>query len=190
MPTTRKRTQSRSRINQAVRAGRKALLSAEKRIPPDLRRQIDRSIKDGQKRFDAVVKDVRSRVSKANAPEEINRALKRFGDFSKQVEGLARSLTARTQSATSGRSARRTTATRRTATRKPASTRKATATRKSTTARKPATRKAAARKAAPTRKPAARRTTRRSAAAEAPMAAPMPPAVPGAPIVPMGPGAV
>ena len=185
MPTPRKRAQSRSRINQAVRAGRKALRSAEKRIPPDLRRQIDRSIKDGQKRFDAVVKDVRSRVSKANAPEEINRALKRFGDFSKQVEGLARSLTARTQSATTARSTRRASATRRTATRKAASTRKATATRKPATARKPATRKAAA-----ARKPASRRPTRRSAAAEAPMVAPMPPAVPGAPIVPMEPGPV
>lgn len=185
MPTPRKRAQSRSRINQAVRAGRKALRSAEKRIPPDLRRQIDRSIKDGQKRFDAVVKDVRSRVSKANAPEEINRALKRFGDFSKQVEGLARSLTARTQSATTARSTRRASATRRTATRKAASTRKATATRKAATARKPATRKAAA-----ARKPATRRPTRRSAAAEAPMVAPMPPAVPGAPIVPMEPGPV
>ena len=186
MPTTRKRTQSRSRINQAVRAGKKALRSAEKRIPPDLRRQIDRSIKDGQKRFDAVVKDVRTRVSKANAPDEINRALKRFGDFSKQVEGLARSLTARTASATKSSSSRRTTSTRRTATRKPASTRKAAAPKKPAAARKPATRKAAA-----TRKPATRRTTRRrSAAAEAPVVTPMPPAVPGAPIVPMGPGPV
>ncbi|TMG28513.1 MAG: hypothetical protein E6H97_04555 [Chloroflexi bacterium] len=41
-----------------MKAGRKALRQAEKRIPPDLRRQIERGIKDGQERFDATVKDI------------------------------------------------------------------------------------------------------------------------------------
>jgi len=141
------------------------LKQAERRIPPDLRRQIDRTIKDGQKRFDATVKDVRARVSKATAPSEIERALKRFGDFSKQVEGMARQLTARTQSATRATTARRT-----------------TARRSATPSRRATARRATAKKAtATTRKPATRRTTTRRRAT---MVTPMPPAVPEAPIAP------
>jgi hypothetical protein len=152
-------------LNQAVKAGRKALRQAEKRIPPDLRRQIERGIKDGQKRFDATVKDVRARVSKATAPGEIDRALKRFSGLSKQFEGLARTLTARAAAATRG------TAPRRTTTRGPATG------RATTPKRKPAPRKPAARKPA-ARKPAARRRPRRAAA---PAIVTAPPAVPEAP---------
>ena len=159
----RRRTASQSPLNQAVKAGRKALRRAEKQIPTDLRRQINRSIADGQKTFNAVVKDIRTRVSKATAPGEMDRALKRFGDLSKQVEGLARSLTARAASATRPAPARRT-ATRRAATRPAAKPR--------ATARKPATRKTAAR---PT-------NTRRKASAAVVTA---PPAVPEAPAEPM-----
>ncbi|HEV2217826.1 MAG TPA: hypothetical protein VGV88_09650 [Candidatus Dormibacteraeota bacterium] len=159
----RRRTVPRSRLNQAVKAGRKALRQAEKRIPTDLRRQINRSIADGQKTFNAVLKDIRTRVSKATAPGEMDRALRRFGDLSKQVEGLARNLTARAASATGTASARRP-ATRRTAARPAAKPR--------ATARKPATRKTAT-----------RRTTSRRKASPAVVTAP--PAVPEAPAEPM-----
>ena len=159
MPTRRRPT-PRSPLNRAVKAGKKALRQAEKRIPPDLRRQIERGIKDGQKRFDATVKDVRSRVSKATAPGEIDRALKRFSGLSKQFEGLARTLTARAAAATRGTAPQRTT-TRRTATR-----------RTTTAKRKPVARKPAA------RKPAPRRSPRRAAA---PAIVTAPPAVPEAP---------
>jgi len=152
----RRRPSPRSPLNRAVKAGRKALRQAEKRIPPDLRRQIERGIKDGQKRFDATVKDVRTRVSKATAPGEIDRALKRFSGLSKQFEGLARTLSARAAAATRGTAPRRTTA--------PAK-------------RKPAARKPTARKPA-TRKPAARRSPRRPAA---PPIVTAPPSVPEAP---------
>jgi len=150
-----------------VKAGRTALRQAEKRIPPDLRRQIERGIKDGQKRFDATVKDVRARVNKATAPGEIDRALKRFSGLSKQVEGLARTLSKRAAAATRGTAPRRTTTTRRTATR-----------RATTAQRKPAARKPAA------RKPAARRSPRR--ATPPPPVVMAPPAVPETPVGPMG----
>jgi hypothetical protein len=152
----RRRTSSRFPLNQAVKAGRKALRRAEKRIPPDLRRQIERGIKDGQKRFDATVKDIRARVSKATAPGEMDRALKRFSGLSKQVEGLARTLTARAAAATRGPAPRRTATARRTPTR-----------RATTAKRKPAA-----------RKPAARRSRRR---ASAPAVVTAPPSVPEAP---------
>ena len=166
----RRRPQPRSPLNRAVKAGRKALRQAEKRIPPDLRRQIERGIKDGQKRFDATVKDVRTRVSKATAPGEIDRALKRFSGLSKQFEGLARTLSARAAAATRGTAPQRTT-TRRTA------TRRATTAKRKPAARKPAARKPAARKPA-ARKPATRRSPRRAAA---PAIVTAPPSVPEAP---------
>jgi len=160
-----------------VKAGRTALRQAEKRIPPDLRRQIERGIKDGQKRFDATVKDVRARVSKATAPGEIDRALKRFSGLSKQVEGLARTLSKRAAAATRGTAPRRTTTTRRTA------TRRATTAKRKPAARKPAARKPVARKPA-ARKPAARRSPRR--ATPPPPVVMAPPAVPETPVGPMG----
>ena len=174
----RRRPSSRSRLNQAVKAGRKALRQAEKRIPPDLRRQIERGIHDGQKRFDATVKDIRARVNKATAPGEIDRALKRFSGLSKQVEGLARTLTRRAAVATRGTAPRRSATTRRTA------TRRATTAKRKPAARKPAVRKPAAPKPA-ARKPAARRSPRRAAAPAVVMA---PPAVPEAPAEAMGSG--
>jgi len=72
---TRKRASPRSRLNRAVKAGRAALRSAEKRVPPDVRKQIDRSIKDGQKRLDAAVKDVRKRVNQAARQADLDRVM-------------------------------------------------------------------------------------------------------------------
>src|SRR2546421_336758 len=89
----RKRTTSRSRLNRAVRAGRSALAQAQRRVPPDLRRQIDRSIKDGQRRFDSTVKDIRTRVNQAAKQADLNKALKRLDGLSKQVQQLARKVT-------------------------------------------------------------------------------------------------
>lgn len=161
----RRRPSSRSPLNEAVRAGRSALKKAEKRIPPDLRRHIERSITDGQKRFDAAVKEIRTRVTKATAPGEIDRALKRFGDLSKQVESLARDLTARAASAT-GRAPARRAAPRRAATR----VRKAPAARRKPAAAVPTPRKPAPRRASPRRRRAA------PAVVVPPPAAPEPPA--------------
>ena len=161
----RKRAPSRSRLNQAVKAGRKALRQAEKRIPPDLRRQIERGIKDGQERFDATVKDIRARVKKATAPGELDRALNRFSGLSKQVEGLARTLSKRAATATRGTTPRRTTTT---------TTRRTTTRRAATAKRKTA---------------AVKRTARRSPRRTAPPAVVMtPPAVPEAPAEAMGSG--
>src|SRR5579859_1133794 len=178
---TRKRPAARSRLNRAVRAGRSALRSAEKRVPPDVRKQIDRSIKDGQKRFDAAVKDVRTRVNKAARQADLDKVMKRLDGLSKQVSQLARRVTTRPAASTATRRpAARRAATRKPAARKPAARRPA--------ARKPAARKPAARKpAAPktttaARKPAARPSTpRRTAPSMEPVIRYVPPSVPEAP---------
>ena len=173
----RKRTTSRSRLNRAVRAGRSALAQAQRRVPPDLRRQIDKSIKDGQRRFDSTVKDIRTRVNQAAKQADLNKALKRLDGLSKQVQQLARKVTSgSTRAARSTRS--RATSTRRAVTRKAA-------------ARKPARRKPAARKTAASKprttaasKPAAARrasTRRTPAATRQPTIRYVPPAVTEAP---------
>jgi hypothetical protein len=187
---TRKRASSRSGLNRAVKAGRSALRTAERRLPPEVRKRIEKAIKDGQGRFDATVKDVRARVNKAAGQADVDRALKRLGELRKHVQTMVgnAAAAARTGRSTATSTARRATtrraATRKAATRKTASRKTATrktATRKTAT-RKPATRKAAPARSTPTRssstaparKPAARRTAPRRRTAPEPAVMPEP----------------
>jgi hypothetical protein len=121
-------------------------------VPPDLRKQIEKSIKDGQRRFDATVSDIRSRVNRAAKQADLDKALKRLDGLSKEVQKLARAVTSRAAPAAPAAKP----PPRRASARKPA-------------AGKPAARKAAPKAAAPTAaKPAARRAApRRSAPAPA-----------------------
>lgn len=162
---TRKRTSSRSRLSSAVKAGRSALAQAQRRLPPDLRRQIDRSIKDGQKRFDGAVKDIRTRVDRTALQADLDKALKRLDGLSKQVEKLARGAHARATAArpaarrTTRKVASRASASRKTATQK-ATSAKRTATPKASSVKRTATRKVAKRKPS-TPRPASRRASPR-----------------------------
>jgi hypothetical protein len=153
---TKKRASSQSRLlNRAVKAGRSYLRQAERRLPPEVRKQIDRSIKDGQKTVEGAIKQLRTRLDRTANQVDLERALKRLDGLSKQVQQLARVASSRTTVATP---ARRTT-------RKPTARRAATkSTRKSTSS-------AAAPKPAATRKPAARRAAPRRRAA-APLVTP------------------
>jgi len=130
----RKRASSQSRLlNRAVKAGRSYLRQAERRLPPDVRKQIDRGIKDGQKTLDSAVKQLRTRLDRTASQVDLEKALKRLDALSKQVQNIARSASSRP-------------ATRQTA-RRPA-TRKATA---KAPAPKPAARRAAPRRRAAVR---------------------------------------
>ncbi|HEX9475034.1 MAG TPA: hypothetical protein VGA41_00135 [Candidatus Dormibacteraeota bacterium] len=143
----KKRASSRSRLlNRAVKAGRSYLRQAERRLPPDVRKQIDRSIKDGQKTFDGALKQLRARLDRTASQVDLERALKRLEGLSKQVQQIARSATSRPAAPTATRRSARRPATRKSAA-KPAS---ATAA----APRKAATRKAPARAAAPRRRTA------------------------------------
>ena len=144
----RKRQSTQSKLlKRAVKAGRSALRQAEKRVPPDVRKQIERTVKDGQKTIHSAIKQVQTRLDRTARQADLDRAMKRLDELTKQVRNLAAGKTT-----TAARPARRRPATRKPATRKPA-------------ARKPATRKAAPKRSAP------RRATTRSARSQA---APMP----------------
>ena len=155
---TRKRTSSRSRpsglVGRAVSAGRKALREAESRVPPDLRRQVERSIKDGQKTLKYAIDQLQEQVRSRAKQADVDKALKRLDSLSKQVQQIARGA--------ASRGATRASSTRRRA--KTATTKRTTrsATRKAVT-RKPATRKPSPRSSAAAPPSSSSSATRRTA---------------------------
>ena len=133
----RKRASTQSKLlNRAVKAGRSALRQAQRRLPPDVRKQIDRTVKEGQKTIHTAIKQVETRLDRTARQADLEKAMKRLDELSRQVRNMAAAAAAA-----------------RTA--PPASTPRKRA------ARKPATRKSSARPAAPRRAPA-RRATRRT----------------------------
>src|SRR5712691_1523933 len=96
MPAKKRNASSRSKLlNRAVKAGRSYLRQAEKRLPPDVRKQIDRGIKDGQKTLDSAVKQLRTRLDRTASQVDLEKALKRLDALSKQVQNIARSASSR-----------------------------------------------------------------------------------------------
>jgi len=143
----KKRASSRSKfLNRAVKAGRSYLREAERRLPPDVRRQIDRSIKDGQKTVEGAIKQLRTRLDRTANQVDLEKALKRLDGLSKQVQQLARSVSWRPAATTTRRATRRPAARRRTAR---AAAPKAAASRATTTKRAPTRRAAPRRRAEP-----------------------------------------
>jgi len=143
----KKRASSRSKfLNRAVKAGRSYLREAERRLPPDVRRQIDRSIKDGQKTVEGAIKQLRTRLDRTANQVDLEKALKRLDGLSKQVQQLASSVSSRPAATTTRRATRRPAARRRTAR---AAAPKAAASRATTTKRAPTRRAAPRRRAEP-----------------------------------------
>jgi polyhydroxyalkanoate synthesis regulator phasin len=141
----RKRASTRSKLlKQAVKAGRSALREAQRRMPPDVRRQIERTVEDGQKTMHTAIKQVQARLDRTARQADLDMAMKRLEALTRQVRNLASSAAASRTS----RPARRKPASRKAPTRKPS-------------ARKPAS-KATPKRAAARRSP--RATTRRSPA--------------------------
>jgi hypothetical protein len=135
---TRKRTTKRSGlVGRAVTAGRTALRQAGTQVPPDLRRQVERRVRDANKTVQTAFKDAQARVMKATSSRaDVNSMLKRLDGLTKQAKELARGSGTRRRATT--RRATTATATRRVATR---AKRTAGATARKVTARRPATRR-------------------------------------------------
>ena len=136
---TRKRSSRRSGIvGRAVSAGRRALREAEKRVPPDVRREVERRLKDADKTARAAIKQLQAQARKASTRADVNSVLKRIDGLTKQARQIALGAGAR-----------------------PAPTRRRAA---STTRKQASTapRKAATKQTSKTRKPAASRSTTRS----------------------------
>lgn len=158
----RKRTSRQtSLVGRAVSAGRRALKEAESRIPPDLRRQLDRSLKDADKTARAAIKQLQAQVKKASTRADVNSVLKRIDGLTKQARqiapgGASQATATRRRAATTTRRAatgpKKAAATsKRRATTPAASTKRAATTTRSTTT----TRRAAPRRRTPAAEPAA-----------------------------------
>jgi hypothetical protein len=189
---TRKRSTSRSSVvGRAVSAGRRALREAEKRIPPDLRRQLQRRLKDADKTARAAVKQLQAQARKASTRADVNSVLKRIDGLTRQARQIATSRVSSTRRRATSTTRRAASTTRKAASsaRRRASTTRKTATRKPTT-RKPTTRKRATRKPAASKpaasKPATRATTprRRTTSRRARPAATEMPMMPATPMTP------
>ena len=139
----RKRTSRRTTIvDRAVRAGRRALKEAESRVPPDVRRQVERRMKDADKTARAAIKRLQTQVRRASTRADVNSVLKQIVALTKQARQII-SGTATRPAASRRRTA---TTTRRTAaarTKKAAPARRTAATRKATTSRAAKPRRAA-----------------------------------------------
>jgi hypothetical protein len=162
---TRKRASSRSRrsslVGRAVTAGRKALREAESRVPPDIRRQLERSIKDGQKTLKIAIDQLQVQVRRTAKQADVEKALKRLEGLSRQVQQLARDAASRG-------AARASSTTRRAATAK----RRASGTAKRTAKRTRSTVKRAASPAKRTAPSTSRRSTPSSSGTTARRTAP------------------
>lgn len=154
MPAKKRSASSRSKLlNRAVKAGRSYLRQAERRLPPDVRKQIERSIKDGQKTVEGAIKQLRTRVDRTARQADLERALKSLEGLTRQVQQIARAAaSSRPAAAPARRTSRR------------------PATRKAPARKAPA--KPAARSSAPVRKAAPRRAAPRRRAAASPVVTP------------------
>ena len=79
----RKRASTQSKLlNRAVTAGRSALRQAQRRLPPDVRKQIDRTVKDGQKTIHTAIKQVETRLDRTARQADLEKAMKRLDELS------------------------------------------------------------------------------------------------------------
>src|SRR5215831_94497 len=164
MAKKKRATRQSGLVDRAVSAGRRALREAQSRVPPDLRRQLERSLGDADKTARAAIKTLQTQVSRASSRADVNSVLKRIDALTRQARQIAQSATARPATTRRAAPRRASTGTKASA----AASRRKPLTRKAA-ARKPAARKpAAAKPAARTTSPRRRATTRRSAAASPP----------------------
>ena len=133
-------------VGRAVTAGRRALKEAESRVPPDLRKQVERRVRDANKTVQAAIKEAQVQVKRARTRSDVNSFLKRLDGLTKQAKQLARG--GATKRSTTPRATRKATTTRKPATRKAAPKRPAAraAASPSTSTRRTAPRRRAARK--------------------------------------------
>ena len=163
---TRKRASSRSRrsglVGRAVSAGRKAFRKAESRVPTDLRRQLERTIKDGQKTLKIAIDQLQVQVRRTAKQADVDKALKRLEGLSKQVQKLARDASSRGAARASSTTRRAATAKRRASgtAKRARSTAKSTVKRAASTAKR-TPRSTSSRSTPPSSGTAARRTAPR-----------------------------
>ncbi|MEO8743877.1 MAG: hypothetical protein ABI455_01155 [Candidatus Dormiibacterota bacterium] len=147
-------------------------------MPPDVRRQIERAVKDGQKTLRTAIDQLETQVRRTAKQADMDKALKRLTD---QVQQLARAASSRGAATAASTRRRAAGATRRAATttkRVARSTKRNAAPARKPAARKPAAKATPTRAASTTRRAAPRRSTGRRSSSASPevRSVPEPPA--------------
>ncbi|HKB19241.1 MAG TPA: hypothetical protein VKF28_09395 [Candidatus Dormibacteraeota bacterium] len=144
----RKRTTRRPSglVGRAVSAGRRALKEAESRVPPDLRKQVERRLKDADKNARKAIKTLQTQVRRASTRADVNSVLKRIDGLTKQARQIAsgtstRAATPRRRATTTGKRAATSTRKASTTTRRRTTTRRTTSSGATTAARATAPRR-------------------------------------------------
>ena len=93
MPNPRNRASTRKSgdpnlVGQARKAAEGAVKDLQKRLPPDLVKQIERSLERGQKALDGSLKQVQARLNRTASQTDVDRLTRRIDDLTRQVNRL------------------------------------------------------------------------------------------------------
>jgi polyhydroxyalkanoate synthesis regulator phasin len=93
MPTTRKRASTRKAkdgnlVDQARQAAGSAVKDLQKRLPPDLSRQLERSLSQGQKAIQSSLQQVQARLNRTASQTDVDRLTRRIDELTRQVNRL------------------------------------------------------------------------------------------------------
>src|SRR3977135_3482041 len=93
MPNPRTRASTRKSrdpnlVGQARQAAESAVKDLQKRLPPDLVKQIERSLERGQKAVDGSLKQVQARLNRTASQTDVDRLTRRIDDLPRQVNRL------------------------------------------------------------------------------------------------------
>jgi hypothetical protein len=93
MPNPRTRASTRKSgdpnlVGQARQAAESAVKDLQKRLPPDLVKQIERSLERGQNALDGSLKQVQARLNRTASQTDVDRLTRRIDDLTRQVNRL------------------------------------------------------------------------------------------------------
>src|SRR3984893_15219807 len=93
MPANRNRASTRrpkdgNLVDQARQVAGSAVKDIQKRLPPDLTRQLERSLSQGQKAIQSSLQQVQARVNRTASQTDVDRLTRRIDELTRQVHRL------------------------------------------------------------------------------------------------------
>src|ERR1700730_2530059 len=93
MPANRNRASTRrpkdgNLVDQARQVAGSAVKDIQKRLPPDLTRQLERSLSQGQKAIQSSLQQVQARVNRTASQTDVDRLTRRIDELPRQVNRL------------------------------------------------------------------------------------------------------
>src|ERR1700730_15125044 len=94
MPANRNRASTRrpkdgNLVDQARQVAGSAVKDIQKRLPPDLTRQLERSLSQGQKAIQSSLQQVQARVNRTASQTDVDRLTRRIDELKRQGDRLS-----------------------------------------------------------------------------------------------------